>query len=90
MNKCIMVVAIVFLGVVDISNTLEIISRGGIEANPVMDYFLQHSVLAFIFTKLAMTCAGLWVLFKHKPSYLIYILIVYIVLIIYQFILLSY
>lgn len=42
--------------------TLELINRGMIEANPVMQALLQHSTGLFAGTKLAMTAAGVFVL----------------------------
>lgn len=76
---------ILFLNVLDVYNTLHIISLGGIEANPFMDYFMQKSVALFIFMKFLITSVGLYILYKFKKSYIVYILVIYMILIIYQF-----
>ena len=42
--------------------TLQLIQRGMIEANPIMDAILQQSVGLFVSTKLAMTAVGILIL----------------------------
>ena len=67
--------------IVDLTATLFWIKSGlATEANPVMDFFLQHSPVLFVITKLGLSGAGLYILyffrkrFKRKVFYILLIL----------------
>ena len=84
MKYILMIVAILVLNCLDIYNTLIILSYGGTELNPAMDYLIQKDVMLFGFVKMFVTSMGLFVLYMYKKEYIKYILLFYIVLIIYQ------
>ena len=97
-NGFTLVVMILLLNVLDIYNTLHIIELGGSEENPIMDYFLKLGVEWFIIAKMSLSTFGLLTIYyfydtlisiNNKYRYiLLYILILYIILIIYQYYLL--
>jgi hypothetical protein len=78
---------ILLLNVLDIYNTLYIISMGGVEANPFMKYFLDINVWVFIGVKMGIVTLGLLTLVKYCVNlYIILniILTIYLTLIVYQ------
>lgn len=64
-----LVIGIMLMSVMDAFFTLKLIANGAMEANPVMDYFLQISVSAFVSAKMVMT-GGAIVLLTALSSYL--------------------
>ena len=56
---------ILALCLTDAMLTLHILSRGGVELNPVMDVLIEFDTHAFVFAKLLMTAMGLAVLIVH-------------------------
>ena len=64
------ILLIVMLSVIDAILTLDLISRGAAELNPVMDYYLAHSPLAFFWVKYCLTWAAIMIILLHKNIYL--------------------
>ncbi|MFZ7111121.1 MAG: DUF5658 family protein [Desulfatiglandales bacterium] len=62
----IMVLFIVFLCVLDAFFTLELISRGARELNPLMDYYLKKGDMTFFVVKYLMTSACLFIVLAIK------------------------
>ncbi len=67
--------------IIDLTATLFWVRNGlATEANPVMDFFLQHSPILFVLTKLGLSVGGLYILyffgkrFKRKVFYILLIL----------------
>ncbi len=91
--------AILFLCALDAHNTLVILSLGGTEINPLMDYLIQTDLHLFVASKFALTSLGvlLFVGYHHillwkliKVRYILYsLLALYLLLIGYQWILLA-
>lgn len=79
------VILIIALNMLDVHNTLFIISKGGIELNPVMNYFLEIDVWLFVFMKMLITTLSLLTLYKYYAKIIKYILLLYLLLIIYQY-----
>ncbi len=64
------ITAILMLSVTDGLLTLILIANGSSELNPVMAYFLQHSLLHFIIAKYILTSIGVVVLLIFKNVFL--------------------
>jgi len=64
------ILLIILLSIADAYLTLDLISRGAVELNPIMAYYLNHSVLAFFGTKYLLTCASIIVILFIKDFYL--------------------
>lgn len=60
------ITAILMLSVTDAFLTLILIANGSTELNPVMAYFIEHSLLHFIIAKYALTSAGVLILLIFK------------------------
>ena len=58
------------LSLLDAILTLFLISRGAVEINPVMAYFLDCGVFVFFMVKYVFTCAGLFIILIYKNCYL--------------------
>lgn len=58
------------LSVADTFFTLEIVSRGGIELNPIMDFFLRQGAMPFLAVKYFLTVSGLLILIVHQNFHL--------------------
>lgn len=67
----VLVVGIMLMSIADSFFTLKLLSRGAIEANPVMDYFINLGVSTFILSKMIMTGCSVFVL-TALSSYLIF------------------
>lgn len=90
----IMALAILFLSVADAAMTMTLLNDGAVEMNPFMNYLLNHSIHAFVYTKLALTSVCILVLVAHYHSKLFntlrvdillrFALIVYSTLVIYE------
>lgn len=90
----IMALAILFLSVTDAAMTMTLLNNGAVEVNPFMNYLLNHSIHAFVYTKLALTSICILVLVAHYHSKLFnklrvdillkFALIVYSILVIYE------
>ncbi|MEE9332536.1 MAG: DUF5658 family protein [Granulosicoccaceae bacterium] len=52
---CTMAVLLVLMSITDSLFTLTLIARGGSEANPFMNYMLQHSIGLFMVVKMVLT-----------------------------------
>ena len=52
--------------ILDAYLTILHLQRGGREVNPLMVFALQHGYGVFIGVKIAVTCAGAWVLAAHQ------------------------
>jgi hypothetical protein len=50
--------------------TIEIVSRGGQELNPIMAYYLNQSPLLFFVIKYCLTCAALILMLSVKIHYI--------------------
>jgi len=59
---CALAIILVLLSITDSIFTLTLISRGGSEVNPFMNYMLQHSVSLFMIVKMALTAIPAMVL----------------------------
>lgn len=91
--------AILFLCALDAHNTLVILSLGGTEINPLMDFLIQKDLQLFVAGKFALTGLGvvLFVGYHHvqlwkliKVRYILYsLLVLYLLLIGYQWALLA-
>lgn len=64
------IAAILMLSITDALLTLILIANGSSELNPVMAYFLQHSLLHFIIAKYMLTSIGVVVLLIFKNVFL--------------------
>lgn len=64
------ILVIVMLSIIDAILTLHLIDRGATELNPVMDYYLGHSPLAFFWVKYMLTSAALIIVLTNKTAYL--------------------
>ena len=64
------ILLIILLTITDAYLTLYLISRGAVELNPIMAYYLDHGVLAFFGTKYLLTCASIIVILFIKDLYL--------------------
>jgi hypothetical protein len=64
------ILLIVLLSITDAYLTLDLISRGAVELNPIMAYYLNHGALAFFATKYLLTCASIIVVLIIKDLYL--------------------
>jgi hypothetical protein len=64
------ILVIVMLSIVDAILTLELISKGASELNPVMAYYLDFGPLAFFWTKYLLTFASTLLILFHQEAYL--------------------
>lgn len=84
-TKTLAAATLVLLGVADILNTLTILERGGVEVNPIMNYYLSIGNEAFILVKVFLTIGGAYILYKHSSTYVLLTLsAVYIIVILWQ------
>ena len=84
-----MVILILLLTICDATFTLHIIANGGLEVNPIMNYFLEMGVWQFLVAKFLLTWPGLYILHKYKHITiskigLVLLLITYSVLVAYE------
>ncbi|HHL45318.1 MAG TPA: hypothetical protein ENJ24_01960 [Gammaproteobacteria bacterium] len=92
-------VAILLFCALDAQNTLVILSRGGTEVNPLMDFLIQTDLRLFVGGKFALTGLGILVFVGYhrvrlwkllKVRYILYsLLVLYLLLIGYQLVLLA-
>ena len=66
----IVILLIILLSITDAYLTLHLTSRGAVELNPIMAYYLDHSPLAFFGMKYLLTCASIIVILMIKDFYL--------------------
>lgn len=96
----VMALALMMLSIVDAAMTMHLINNhGAIEVNPFMDYLLQQGSNVFVYTKLGLTAACVFILAAHYYSkvlswlrvdlILIFALFIYMGLVTYEFALLS-
>ena len=64
------IILIILLSITDAYLTLDLISRGAVELNPIMAYYLDHSALTFFGMKYLLTCASIIVILIIKDLYL--------------------
>jgi Domain of unknown function (DUF5658) len=64
------VLLIIVLCVADSFFTIEIVSRGGQELNPIMAYYLNQSPLLFFVIKYSLTCAAIILMLSVKIHYI--------------------
>ncbi len=93
------VAATLVLSVLDVFNTLTLLAAGGSELNPFMELLIERNTWLFFCLKYSMTAVGLLVLVTHRhfsifriiraDFLLIAVLAGYVVLVIYEFWLLS-
>lgn len=87
-DKALAAVTLVLLGVTDLLNTITILDRGGVELNPIMNYYLSIGTEAFILVKLVLTLGCTYIIYKYSNTFVLLTLnIIYFNLVIYQFIL---
>jgi hypothetical protein len=65
------ILLIILLSITDAYLTLDLISRGAVELNPIMAYYLDHSALTFFGMKYLLTCASIIVILFIKELYLL-------------------
>lgn len=83
--KPIAAVTLILFGITDTLNTLTIIERGGIEVNPIMNYYLSIGNEAFIFVKMSLTLVCTYYIYKYSSLFVLLTLdILYFILIIWQ------
>lgn len=63
-------VGILLFSVTDATLTLHLLSNGAIEANPIMDYFIQLGVVPFVVSKMLMTSIPLVLLTATSNHFL--------------------
>lgn len=63
------ILLIVVLTILDTLFTLELVSNGATEINPIMCYYLNHGPLVFFAVKYAVTCASILLVLALKQSY---------------------
>jgi hypothetical protein len=66
----IVILLIILLSITDAYLTLHLTSRGAVELNPIMAYYLDHSPFAFFGMKYLLTCASIIVILTIKDLYL--------------------
>ena len=64
------ILVIILLGVLDAIFTLDLVSHGAVELNPVMAYYLNHSPLLFFSVKHFLTCASILLILVNENVYL--------------------
>jgi hypothetical protein len=69
-KSLIVILLILLLSITDAYLTLHLTSRGAVELNPIMAYYLDHSPLAFFGMKYLLTCASIIVILMVKDFYL--------------------
>lgn len=60
------VVALIILNILDVISTLYIMDNGGLEVNPLMDFFIQIDTLLFASVKLGLISLGIILLYWHR------------------------
>lgn len=61
---------LIFLVLSDLIATIYWISSGvATEANPIMEYYLGHSVLLFSVVKLSLSFSSVWLLLRFKSKF---------------------
>ena len=63
------ILLIISLSILDAFFTLEIISLGGRETNPIMCYYLKHGSLVFFAVKYLLTCASILLVLALKERF---------------------
>ena len=63
------ILLIIFLSILDAFFTIELISLGGKETNPIMCYYLRHGPLVFFAVKYLLTCASILLVLALKEGY---------------------
>ena len=64
------IIATLFLSSLDAFLTLELLKRGAIEANRIMDFLIRKDIALFVTTKFALTSLGLIFLVTHYTFHL--------------------
>jgi hypothetical protein len=64
------VLLIIVLCVADSYFTIDIVSRGGQELNPIMAYYLNRSPLLFFIVKYSITCTAIMMILSIKSNYI--------------------
>jgi hypothetical protein len=65
------VLVIVVLSVADSYLTIDLVSCGGKELNPIMAYYLNQSPLLFFLVKYWLTCAAIVIILSIKNNYIL-------------------
>jgi hypothetical protein len=60
------IMLIILLSITDAYLTLDLVSRGAAELNPVMAYYLDHSPFTFFGVKYLLTCASIFLILGVK------------------------
>ena len=61
---------IIILSVLDAFFTVDLVSRGATELNPVMAYYLSHGPIAFFWTKYLLTTAAVMIILLNQQGFL--------------------
>ncbi len=69
-NTLLLILLIVSFSVLDAIFTLNLVSRGAAELNPVMDYYLNQGPLVFFVTKYLLTFASVLLILFYQNAYL--------------------
>ncbi len=94
-----LIIVTILLSIADANFTLKLVSTGAQEINPVMDFFLNFGPIPFLIAKYLLTGTSLIMFLVHKnftiwggwlkvKNLLIFVLVMYVILIIYELILL--
>lgn len=65
------ILCIISLSITDAFLTLDLVSRGAEELNPIMAYYLERSPLTFFTVKYLITCAAVIMILGIKETYLV-------------------
>jgi len=85
-NKRTAAITLILFSLTDMINTLTVIERGGLELNPIMDYYLSIGIEAFILIKLFLTFGCVHIIYKYSSTNILLTLsALYFILISYQF-----
>ena len=61
---------IMILSVLDAFFTVDLVSRGATELNPVMAYYLSHGPIVFFWTKYLLTTAAVMIILLNQQAFL--------------------
>lgn len=87
-DKALAAVVLILLSITDLLNTITILNRGGVELNPILDYYLSIGMEAFILVKLFLTFGCVHIIYKYSNIFVLLTLsFIYLILVIYQFVL---
>lgn len=63
-----MALCLLFLSITDAAMTMTLLNNGAVEVNPFMNFLLNQSIHAFVYTKITLTSVCILVLVAHYHS----------------------